>query len=66
MERAMLFHFRAERWDKAAAIAKDLAPYRHPRLAALTVKGDGPGGEIPLGIRFTNSPPSDAASPEGP
>lgn len=36
----MRWHFRARRFDKAAAIAKDAAPYVTPRLAAVTVKGD--------------------------
>src|SRR5262245_53016390 len=31
MQRAMEWHFEAGRYDEAAAIAKDLAPYVHPR-----------------------------------
>lgn len=40
MEKAMWVHYDAGEWDQAAAIAKDCAPYRHPRLAAVTVRGD--------------------------
>lgn len=31
MQKAMEVHYRARRYDKAAAIAKDLAPYVHAR-----------------------------------
>lgn len=41
---AMRKHAEAEMWDEAASIAKDAAPYIHPRLAAVEHKGpdDGP------------------------
>lgn len=41
---AMRRHAEAENWDDAASIAKDAAPYIHPRLAAVEHKGpdDGP------------------------
>ena len=44
MLKAMRFHADAERWDDAADVAKDAAPYIHPRLAAVEHKGpdDGP------------------------
>lgn len=34
---AMRNHVAAEKWDAAAAIAKDAAPYVHPRLSAVTM-----------------------------
>lgn len=37
MVKAMTIHVNARRWDQAAAIAKDAAPYIHPRLAATQV-----------------------------
>jgi len=41
---AMRKHAEAEMWDEAASVAKDAAPYIHPRLAAVEHKGpdDGP------------------------
>jgi hypothetical protein len=42
MLKAMRNHYDLEQWDDAAAIAKDAAPYMHPRLAA--VEHSGPGG----------------------
>ncbi|MET3409480.1 hypothetical protein [Methylobacterium sp. 1030] len=41
---AMRHHADASRWDEAAGVAKDCAPYIHPRLAAVEHKGpdDGP------------------------
>ena len=35
MIKAMRFHYDAEEWDEAAAVAKDAAPYMHPRLSAV-------------------------------
>ncbi len=40
MQKAMEVHYRARRYDKAAAIARDLAPYVHSRLSAVTHRGD--------------------------
>lgn len=37
---AMRTHYDAKRFDDAAAVAKDAAPYMHPRLAAIEVAGD--------------------------
>lgn len=45
MLRAMKVHLDAKRWDQAAAIAKDAAPYIHPRLAAIQHTGKD-GGAI--------------------
>lgn len=42
MVKAMLIHVKAKRWDNAAAIAKDAAPYVHPLLATMQViRGTG-------------------------
>lgn len=38
MLKAMTVHYKAKRYDLAAAVAKDAAPYVHPRLSAVTVK----------------------------
>ena len=38
MLRAMRQHYAEERWDAAAAIAKDCAPYLHPRLSSVEHK----------------------------
>lgn len=32
-------HYKAKRWDEAAAIAKDCAPYIHPRLSSVALNG---------------------------
>lgn len=45
---AMRAHYQAERLDEAAKIAREAAPYIHPRLSAVSHKGDGPGGSIPI------------------
>lgn len=44
MLKAMRVHVEAQRWDEAAAVAKDAAPYVHPKLASVEMKGpdDGP------------------------
>lgn len=41
---AMRKHAKEDRWDEAASIAKDAAPYMHPRLASMqhTGRNDGP------------------------
>jgi hypothetical protein len=51
MLRAMREHCDADpaRWDQAAAIAKDAAPYIHPRLAAIEHSGKG-GGPVQIMI----------------
>ena len=43
MLRAMREHALADRWDQAAAVAKDAAPYCHPRFAAVEVGGPNGG-----------------------
>ena len=40
MLKAMWLHADAGRWDQAAMIAKDAAPYMHPRLANTTLASD--------------------------
>jgi hypothetical protein len=35
MLKAMRLHQEAGRWDQAAAVAKDAAPYCHPRLSSI-------------------------------
>lgn len=45
MLKAMREHANAKRWDDAASIAKDAAPYMHPRLASMQHTGRG-GGPI--------------------
>jgi hypothetical protein len=45
MLKAMRFHVDAKRWDEAATVAKDAAPYVHPRLAAIEHAGPE-GGPI--------------------
>ena len=42
---AMREHYAKKRYDKAAAVAKDAAPYVHPRLSAMQVTGQN-GGPI--------------------
>ena len=46
MLKAMRLHAEDSKWDEAAGIAKDAAPYIHPRLAAIEHAGKGPGGTI--------------------
>ncbi len=38
---AMRRHVAADRWDEAAAIAKDAAPYMHPRLSSVQMEHTG-------------------------
>ena len=45
MVKAMRRHAKANRWDEAAAIAKDAAPYMHPKLSAVAHSGPK-GGPI--------------------
>lgn len=40
MLKAMDEHFKAQRWDAAATIAKDAAPYMHPKLQSVMHTGD--------------------------
>lgn len=40
MLKAMREHYDAKRYDLAASIAKDAAPYMHPRLASVEMSGD--------------------------
>jgi hypothetical protein len=47
MLHAMRQHHEAERFDAAARIAKDAAPYIHPRLASVELSGPG-GGPVPV------------------
>lgn len=45
MLKAMNEHVDAKRWDDAASVAKDAAPYVHPKLAAIEHAGAN-GGPI--------------------
>jgi hypothetical protein len=45
---AMRHHFAAQRYDDAASIARDAAPYCHPRLSAVAVSG----GESPVRLEL--------------
>lgn len=47
---AMRHHVKKKEWDKAAAVAKDAAPYVHPRLAAVEHSGKD-GGPIQVTIQ---------------
>lgn len=47
MIEAMRAHYDAGSLDEAAEIAKDAAPYMHPRLAAVELGGKN-GGPIPV------------------
>lgn len=49
MLRAMREHYDAERWDLAAGVAKDAAPYMHPRLAAIEHSGED-GNPIEIAV----------------
>lgn len=65
MLKAMRLHADAERWDEAAAVAKDAAPYVHPKLAAIEHSGpDGAGIPVDatLRIEFVR-PKKDAGNP---
>jgi len=43
----------AKDWDKASAVAKDAAPYVHPRLAAVEHAGkDGGPIQVAITVRF--------------
>ena len=59
MLRAMREHALAERWDQAAAVAKDAAPYCHPRLAAVEVSGEDGGPVQSISMNMT---PKEAAA----
>ena len=49
MHRAMMEHVGRKAWDEAAKQAKELAPYVHPRLAAIAHEGPE-GGAIEFSI----------------
>lgn len=49
MLHAMRTHYDAKDWDKAASVAKDAAPYIHPRLAAIEHGGEG-GGPLTINV----------------
>jgi len=49
MLEAMRAHYAAGDLDRAAAIAKDAAPYQHPRKSSVTVEG----GQNPLEVKIT-------------
>ena len=53
MLRAMREHALADRWDQAAAVAKDAAPYCHPRLAAVEVSGEDGGPVQSISMNMT-------------
>ena len=61
MLRAMKEHAEALRWDQAASVAKDAAPYIHPRLAAIEHAGPGGGPMQAIGIGISTSDPIEAA-----
>lgn len=46
--KAMTVHYEAGRYDEAAAVAKDAAPYVHPRLSAVQVSG----GKAPVRLQI--------------
>ncbi len=48
---AMRHHQKAKEYDKAAEIAKDAAPYMHPRLSAVSVTGKN-GGAIQVSHEY--------------
>ncbi|WP_188352074.1 hypothetical protein [Agrobacterium tumefaciens] len=50
MLKAMREHYGKREYDAAAAIAKDAAPYMHPKLAS--VEHSGPGGS-PIAISIS-------------
>ena len=50
--KAMNVHVDAEEWDQAAALAKDAAPYMHPKLAA--IQHSGPKGGPIQTVDLTN------------
>lgn len=52
MLKAMRRHAEKDEWDEASAIAKDAAPYMHPRLASMQHSGPN-GGPIPT-VDLTN------------
>ncbi len=52
MVKAMRRHAKANRWDEAASIAKDAAPYMHPKLSA--VAHTGPNGGPISTVDLTN------------
>ncbi len=59
MEKAMLIHFEAERYDAAAAVAKDMAPYVHAKMSTVKIGGD-PANSTP--ILFVEVAASDAST----
>ncbi len=61
MLQAMRQHVSNEKWDAAASIAKDAAPYMHPKLSA--IEHSGPNGTTlappVLNVSFVTSTGSD-------
>jgi hypothetical protein len=58
MLKAMGVHYDNERWDQAAAIAKDAAPYLHAKLASVEHSGPegGPIRHIVTGVPRADDP----------
>ncbi len=52
--------FKAEKWAEAQAVARDAAPYMHPRLASTEHSGPE-GGPIEQTWKVTFVKPDDAA-----
>lgn len=59
----MRLHYDAKEFDKAASVAKDAAPYCHPRLQAITHKGDKDNPLVHQQIVGVN-PEATVAAPE--
>ncbi len=64
MLHAMRLHFAAGEYDAAATIAKDAAPYCHPRLASLSHEHSGKGGG-PIPFTFVEVPRARAGADRG-
>jgi hypothetical protein len=56
LEAMQFYHAQGDR-DKAAAIAKDAAPYIHPRLAAIEHRAKDDGGERNFTITIGHAQP---------
>lgn len=67
MLEAMRAHHEAKRFDEAAAIAKDAAPYMHPRLASIdqNVSGTFAYTAVPIPVAERDSMDAAARAADG-
>lgn len=65
MLKAMRKHVEADRWDEAASIAKDAAPYIHPKLSSISHGSDPESPLAILGVLYGRISNASSGLPDG-